>query len=110
MSEPQSYVFTTEFGGMRITGSRVSLDSVVYAFHEGHSPEAIRAQYPALTLEQIYGAIAYYLAHREQVDAYLRQQEQRWEQLRAQQEANPSPAMQRLRALMRERSDAPAKQ
>lgn len=109
MSEPPSYVFTTEHGGMRVTGSRISLDSVVYAFHEGHSPETIRAQYPSLTLEQIYGAIAYYLAHREQVDDYLRQQDQRWEQLRAQQDANPSPVVQRLRAVLRERSDAPAK-
>jgi uncharacterized protein (DUF433 family) len=59
-------------GGYWITGSRVSLDSVVLAFLQGLSPETISAEcFPALTLEQTYGAIAYYLAHRQQIDLYL---------------------------------------
>jgi uncharacterized protein (DUF433 family) len=59
----------------RITGTRVSLDSVVYAFLNGVSPESIVDSFPALTLEQVYGAIAYYLAHQAEVDAYLREGE-----------------------------------
>ena len=39
------------------------LDSVVAAFHQGHSAETIAQQYPALSLEEIYGAITYYLAN-----------------------------------------------
>jgi len=62
-------------GAYRITGTRVSLDSVVYAFLNGVSPESIVDSFPALTLEQVYGAIAYYLAHQAEVDAYLRQGE-----------------------------------
>jgi uncharacterized protein (DUF433 family) len=62
-------------GAYRITGTRVSLDSVVYAFLNGVSPESIVDSFPALTLEQVYGAIAYYLAHQAEIDAYLRQGE-----------------------------------
>lgn len=58
-------------GGYYVAGERVSLDSLVYAFHRGASPESIRRSFPVLTLEQVYGAIAYYLAHEQEVDAYL---------------------------------------
>lgn len=54
-----------------VAGTRVSLDSIVYAFLEGHSAEAIAQAFPVLTLEQVYGAITYYLAHRDDVDRYL---------------------------------------
>ena len=60
-------------GAYRITGTRVSLDSVVYALLNGFSPESIVESFPALTLEQLYGAITYYLAHQAEVDAYLQQ-------------------------------------
>ena len=43
-----------------IKNSRVSLDSVIYAFLNGFSPESIAESFPVLTLEQIYGAITYY--------------------------------------------------
>lgn len=68
--------YVTQFNGAyRITGTRVSLDSVVYAFLSGISPESIVDSFPVLTLEQVYGAITYYLAHQAEVDAYLRQGE-----------------------------------
>ncbi len=58
--------------GYWIAGSRVSLDSVIIAFLNGLSPETIAAEcFPTLTLEQVYGAITYYLAHRDEIDAYL---------------------------------------
>jgi hypothetical protein len=49
----------------------VSLDSIVYAFLSGQSAEAIAQAFPVLSLEQVYGAIAYYLAHRDDIDRYL---------------------------------------
>jgi uncharacterized protein (DUF433 family) len=54
-----------------VAGTRVSLDSIVYAFLDGQSAEAIAQAFPVLTLEQVYGAITYYLAHRDEVDRYL---------------------------------------
>jgi len=58
-------------GGYYIAGSRVSLDSVAYAFLRGESPEGIVESFPALSLEQVFGAVAFYLANRESIDAYL---------------------------------------
>jgi uncharacterized protein (DUF433 family) len=45
-------------GGYWIANTRISLDSIVYAFRQGHSPKSILQSFPLLTLEQIYGAIA----------------------------------------------------
>ncbi len=56
---------------------------MVLAFLEGLSPETIVAEcFPVLTLEQAYGAIAYYLAHRREVDAELQGADAEFEALR----------------------------
>jgi uncharacterized protein (DUF433 family) len=61
-------------GGYWINGTRVSLDSVVLEFMRGVSAETIAGEcFPTLTLEQVYGAIAYYLANRSEIDSYLKQ-------------------------------------
>lgn len=57
--------------GYWVAGTRISLDSVVYSFLDGESPESISQNFPLLSLEQVYGAITFYLANREFVDAYL---------------------------------------
>ena len=62
-------------GGYQIAGTRVSLDSIVYAFLDGQSPESIVESFGTLTLEEVYGALAFYLGHREEIDVYLRQSE-----------------------------------
>jgi uncharacterized protein (DUF433 family) len=58
-------------GAYYIARTRVSLDSVVYAFLEGQTAESIAQSFPVLSLEQVYGAIAFYLANRADVDACL---------------------------------------
>jgi len=63
-------------GGYWVAGTRVSLDSLVYGFRDGQSAESLAQSFPVLTLEEVYGAIAYYLAHQEHVDRYLQQHEQ----------------------------------
>ena len=62
-------------GVYRVAGTRVALDSIVRRFWEGDAPEAIVQSFPVLTLEQVYGAIAYYLRHQECIDTYLKQAE-----------------------------------
>ena len=47
----------------------------------------------------MYGAIAYYLANRQEFDRYLERQEQFWDQVRQRAAQNPSSVVQRLRAL-----------
>jgi uncharacterized protein (DUF433 family) len=80
MEEP--YVETHD-GGFWISGTRVSFDSVVLAFLQGISPESIAGEcFPTLTLEQVYGAVTYYLAHRLEIDAYLKQADTDFEALR----------------------------
>jgi uncharacterized protein (DUF433 family) len=69
-------------GGHYVTGSRVSLDSIVYAFLEGQTAESIAQAFPTLTLEQAYGAIAFYLAHRAEVDEHLERSRQEFESKR----------------------------
>ena len=51
-----------------LAGSRVPLACIVREFQDGQSPEAIRSAFPTLTLEQVYGAITFYLGHRAEVD------------------------------------------
>ena len=61
-------------GGYWVVGTRVSLDSVVLAFLDGLSPETIAAEcFLVLTLGQVYGVIAYYLSHRDEINSYLKQ-------------------------------------
>jgi len=71
-------------GGLYIFGSRVSLDSVVYAFLRGESPEGIAESFPALGLDQIFGALAFYVANREMVDRHLSENQHQFETLREQ--------------------------
>ena len=59
----------------RVAGTRVALDSIVRRFWEGDTPESIVQSFPVLTLEQVYGAIAYYLRHQDSIDSYLKQAE-----------------------------------
>ena len=66
----KEYVRRVE-GAYRVGDTRVSLDSLVYLFREGMSAESMVESYPALTLEQVHGALAFYLANQKEVDAYL---------------------------------------
>jgi len=69
-------------GGYFVTSTRVSLDSVVYAYLRGESPEGIVDSFPSLILEQVFGALAFYLANQELVDAYLNEGRREFEVLR----------------------------
>lgn len=65
----------TEDGAIRIVGSRVSLESVMYHYKAGATPERIACKFPFLRLADIYSVVAYYLNHRESVEEYLREAE-----------------------------------
>ena len=69
-------------GAFRIGNSRVLLELVIHAFEDGATPETIAQQYPTTTLVDIYSVIAYYLRHREEVDAYLAARERKAEEVR----------------------------
>jgi len=65
-----------EDGSIRVTGSRVPLESILYHFKTGATAERIQDSFPSLTLREIYGAIFYYLQNTEAVEEYLRQQDE----------------------------------
>ena len=79
MREKQ-YVQVDEHGVMRIGTTRVMLDALVAGFEQGHAPETIQQQFPALSLEEVYGALAYYLANQGEVHDYLSRRQEQHEQ------------------------------
>lgn len=89
------YVTQMPEGGWRIAGTRVSLDSIVHAYFDGSSPESIASDFPSLSLEQVHGALAFYLRHRVEIDQFLSTQSERWNELRQQQ--SKDPLLERLR-------------
>src|ERR1700735_2398368 len=98
---PKDYI-EERGGSYYVTGTRVSLDSFVHAFPRGESPEAICQNFELLRLEEVYGAIAYYLANQADMDAYLIRQSEKWAE--GKRNAEPLPANLRER-LMRTRDE-----
>jgi uncharacterized protein (DUF433 family) len=101
MSMSKEYIEERD-GNYYIGATRVSLDSMVYAFRRGESPETICQNFELLNLEQVYGAIAYYLAHKSDIDAYLIRQSEKWAE--GKEDSDPLPANLRER-LIRARED-----
>jgi len=90
MTEEYEYV-EQRGGGYWVKGSRVSLDSIVYAFLAGQTAESIAQSFPLLGLKQVYGAITFYLANREEIDSYLAKARADFESMkRASREADPT--------------------
>jgi uncharacterized protein (DUF433 family) len=83
-------------GGYYVAGTRVSLDSIVHAFRRGESPETICQNFELLRLEEVYGAVAYYLANQAEIDAYLLRQDQKWADGRRNAEPLPTGLRERL--------------
>lgn len=88
-------------GTIRITGTRVTLDSVLHQYKLGATAEEINCSFPSLRLGDIHSAIAYYLNNRETVEEYLRKQEAAEEEIRQRLKADPQ--QQAAYARLRER-------
>jgi uncharacterized protein (DUF433 family) len=99
MSQTKEYVTIDKGGAMYVGEARVPMESIMIAYGDGDSPESILSRYRDLTLEEVYGAITYYLANPKLVDEYLQRQEALWKAWEAKLNANPSPVVLRLRAL-----------
>ena len=92
-----------EAGVLRITGTRVSLDSVIYAFEEGATPEEIVQDFPTLDLAAVYSVIGYYLQNRAEIEQYLKQRKVEDEELRKEIEARFPPHGIRERLIARKK-------
>jgi uncharacterized protein (DUF433 family) len=98
--EPVPLMIDTH-GAVRVGGTRVTLDTVVAAFREGATAEEITQQYPTLPLADVYSVIGYYLRHQADVDAYLRDRQNRAVEVRRENEARLDPTGIRDRLLAR---------
>ncbi len=88
-------------GVLRVTGTRVSLDSVIHAFNEGSTPEEIAHQYPTLNLKDVYAVVSYYLQNQDEVERYLAQRQAERQVLKNEIEARFDPSGIRARLLAR---------
>lgn len=93
---PNEYVKCVE-GTYRVGETRVSLDSLVYLFREGVSAEGMVDSFSALTLEEVHGALAFYLGNQKQIDAYLQQGERVAESLDQESRRSNSELIAKLR-------------
>lgn len=96
-----------EDGVFKVADSRVSLDSIVYAFNNGADAAEIQHDFDSLSLAQVHTAIAYYLHNKAEVDAYLAEQEIRQEQMRKRIERDFPPKVTREMLLARKNGEDP---
>jgi uncharacterized protein (DUF433 family) len=102
-----------EGGVVRVGKSRISLDLIVEQYENGMTPEDMVRAYDTLILADVHAVIAYYLRHRDEVQAYLTRRQEEAGTLRAKIEAE-RPRVSREELLARrnatEKGNAPTGQ
>ena len=91
---------------IRIKGHRIGIETVLYDYLDGITPEEIVLRYSTLNLEKVYATITYYWRNQAEIDAYLKAAEDHERQMREAQARNPSPAVKRLYKLIEARHQA----
>jgi uncharacterized protein (DUF433 family) len=101
-----------EGGAVRVGTSRVTLDLVLEQYANGMTPEEIVRAYDTLVLADVHSAIAYFLRHRQEVQAYLQRRLDESAALQQQVEAGrPRISREELtQRSAREKANAPAGQ
>lgn len=95
---------TDAHGTIRVAGTRIRLDTVVYAYQQGYTAEEIVSQFPVLNLADVYGVITYYLNNKAEVTHYLETQANEADELRESIESQPGN--QEFRKRIQERREA----
>lgn len=75
-------------GVIRVSNTRVPLETLIAAYKQGDSPEQIVEDFDVLNLADVYAVITYYLQHQADVEDYIRQQDEKSAQIRREIEAN----------------------
>jgi uncharacterized protein (DUF433 family) len=63
-------------GRPRIAGHRIRVQDIVIWTEQGQSPDQIVADFPQLSLADVYAALAFYHDHREQIDRQMREDDE----------------------------------
>lgn len=92
---------TDEHGTIRVSGTRITLDTIIARHHQRDTPETIHEGFPTLPITDIYAVIAYYLAHQEELDTYLQRRNEEAERIRQDIESNTTPEQQAFNERMR---------
>jgi uncharacterized protein (DUF433 family) len=100
VAEPPPLQMTPD-GVVKVGGTRVTLDTVIGAYHQGETAEQIAEHYSALSLADVHAVIAYYLRHRSEVEAYLEERHRQAAEIRRENEARFPPDGVRERLLAR---------
>ena len=83
---------------IRLRGTRIGIESLLYEYiFRGKTAESIAEQFPAVSLEQVYATILYYLRNRETMDRYVSDWISFSRDARTEQDRDPSPAVLRFR-------------
>jgi len=93
-------------GIWRVSGTKVSLDSLIYSFLDGCSPEAIAQDFPIVPLADVYLVIGYYMKNSAEVDAYLQEQRRLDDESREYWEQKFPPQLTRAQLLARQAASA----
>lgn len=86
---PSNHYVEIRKGGYYVAGTRIGLDIVHAAFHDGAGPETIFEKYPSIgSLGKVYGVIAFLLDNPSAVEAYLHSQDELWSEF---ERTHPTP-------------------
>jgi uncharacterized protein (DUF433 family) len=100
----EDYFEILEPDDIRVKGTRIGIETVLYEYlHGSRSPEEIAARYPALSLEQVYATITWYLHNQDATNAYLGRWLEGARRVRDEQAKHPSAGLEKLRRLKAER-------
>jgi uncharacterized protein (DUF433 family) len=91
-------------GTLRVSDTRVTLDTVVAAFDLGAAPEEIAQRFPTVPLADVYSVVSYYLQEPEKVRTYLGQRQNQALELRTDLERQMNTRDLRRRLLARRES------
>lgn len=95
---------TGEQGVAHVGDTRVSLDTLIFAFKHGATPEEIVVDYSTLDLSDVYAVITYYLQNQTEVEDYLQRRQAQRNEVRREMETSFSQAGLRERLLTRRQS------
>lgn len=76
-------------GSIRVKGTRLMLDLIIYQYKQGKSPEQIAESFPAVRVAEVYSIIAYYLTHKDKIEKYLKKQEREAKEIKGKIESMP---------------------
>lgn len=93
-------------GTYRIGSTKVLLEAFIWVYtHEHKTAEQLVDEWPVVTLQQAHAVLAYYLANKDEVDAYVEAQRLKNERLREEDALRlPEPLREKLRSLLKQKA------